>query len=229
MDSGVIAHGGEDFLKICAGVGLPRPVDLVLCGHHHDRVEYRVKWNTESNNMEYYMDFYSENPDSYYHTVSSTANSGARSLPERSPIKIEIQAGAALPVDAVTPVNDHRTNSTYGVAKTPPFAEPLNSASNQVEWWKKFRPLLAQTSALGPIDPRQRFGKFYKLNPAEPKYRSVVESHVVPNVPRGVSVEELPGRLIPPTFQGFRLAQIKKGAIIKMRYIVLNELRKNKF
>lgn len=228
MDAGVIAHGGEDFLKICAGIGLARPVDLVLCGHHHDRVEYRVKWNNQTNIMEYYMDFYSENPSSYYHTISSNGAGGTIELPDKSPIKIEIEQGAALPV-TIKRVNDHRLNLTYGIAKTPPFAEPLNSSANQKEWWQKYRPLLAQTAALGPIDPRQRFGKFYKLEPPKLKYRPVVESHIVPDIPRGVNVEELPSRLVPPTFQGFRLMQIKKGTIVKIRYVVLNELRKNNF
>jgi hypothetical protein len=228
MDSGVIAYGGQEFLEICAGLGLPRPVDLVLWGHHHDRVEYRIKWNNMAGTMEYYMDFYSENPKSYYHTINGADIPGARLLPKNAVLQVRVEQGIPLPV-AIGVVSDHRINATYGVARTPAYAEPLNSSSAPKDWWNRHRPLLAQTSALGPIDPRQRFGKIYKLHPPQKQFRPKVETDGVPDAPRGTSIEELPGILVPPTFQGFRLIQVRDGVIARMRYIVLRDLRRDKF
>ena len=47
---------------------------------------------------------------------------------------------------------------TYPVLTMPPYAAPLNSATNASQWWQAHRPLLLLTAALGPIDPRQRYG-----------------------------------------------------------------------
>ena len=228
MDSGVIAHGGEELLQICAGLDLPRPVDLVLWGHHHDRVEYRIKWNDTARTMEYYTDFYSENPRSYYHTINGFDILGARPLPKNAVLQVRVDQGASLPV-AIGVVTDHRINATHGVARTPAYGDPLNSTADPKDWWNRHRPLLAQTSALGPIDPRQRFGKFYALHPPKKHFRPNVETDGVPDVLRGTSVEELPGAVIPPSFQGFRLIQVRNGVIAKMRYIVLRDLRKDNF
>jgi len=228
MDAGVIAHQGEEFLRICAGVGLPRPVDLVLAGHHHDRVEYRVRWNAAAGTMEYYMDFYTENPKTYYHSINGRDVLGVRPLPKGAVIAVRVEPDPAQPVVLSVSTN-HRINLTHGTVRTPAYGDPLNSTSDPKAWWQKHRPLLAQTSALGPIDPRQRYGAFYRLQPPPQHYRPVIESDREPNVPQGVSVEKLPGRLVPPTFQGFRLVQVRAGAIARMRYIVLRELRKSNF
>lgn len=56
----------EAFLKLCAGVDATRPVDLVPCGHARDRVEYRVAWDREAQELCHFTDFYLENPATYY-------------------------------------------------------------------------------------------------------------------------------------------------------------------
>src|SRR5262245_58516424 len=68
LDNGVISEHGMDFLRLLAGVelGATRPVDLFLCGHHHDRTEYRIRWN--GTDLDYFMDFYLESPSTYYST-----------------------------------------------------------------------------------------------------------------------------------------------------------------
>jgi hypothetical protein len=65
LDYGV-PHGlNNDLLKAAAGVGVARNADLVLSGHGHRRVDYRIEKNSNGE-LTYDMDFYTENPQSYY-------------------------------------------------------------------------------------------------------------------------------------------------------------------
>ncbi len=230
MDDGFLPHGGQSFIDSCAGVNLPRPVDLVLYGHHHERVEHRVRFNEASSKIEYLNDFYTENPERYYSTTSLIAQPD---LPIGSKIEILVVAGASL---AAVPTLVRR-HSGPGVPvrhsarlDTPPYPEPLSAAANPRDWWNRHRPIFAQTAALGPIDERQRFGTFYKVEPPVQKYRTSFEGEPPPGMfPRGVSLEPTPGPHRDVSFQGFRLVQVKDGAIERMRYITLSELRRNNF
>jgi len=40
--------------------------------------------------------------------------------------------------------------------KVPPYPFPLDQALNKRDWWNHHRPLILETSSLGPIDTLQR-------------------------------------------------------------------------
>ena len=221
----------REFLEACAGVGSTRPVDLILCGHVHNFIEYRFRHT--GGGFEFYMDFYSENPTVFYPTTNLPAIS--QQLPADAKIAIEVVEGANLP-PAVAVVRDHRGTGGTGVPATesgkvrvPPYPNPLDKAQDPKTWWQAHRPIHAQTSSLGPIDSRQRFGTFYRITNPPQDYRPVIESD------RGFALGAFDG-VTPiarpfrsPAFQGFRLIQVQDNVIAKMRYIRLAELRKNKF
>lgn len=230
LDIGIGWNGNQEFLEAAAGVGLARPADLILCGHVHRYVEHRFRHT--GSGFEFYTDFYTENPKQYYPTNTLP---GLTDLPSDAKIAVEVTDDAPLqPV--VGTVRDHTggrgTDSIppteYGRVRVPPYPAPLNNATNPKAWWQAHRPLHAQTSALGPIESRQRYGTFYRItNPPEP-YRPIVESD------RGFtrhydSLTPLARPFVAPTFQGFRFVQVRSNVIAKMRYIRLAELRRNNF
>jgi hypothetical protein len=58
----------ETFLQMCLGKGTVAPVNLVLSGHIHKNVEFRLDRDTDGSTL-FYTDFYTENPrDEYYPT-----------------------------------------------------------------------------------------------------------------------------------------------------------------
>ena len=234
MDDGFIATGGQEFLEVCAGSGLPRPVDLVLYGHHHDRVEHRVRLNPSTGKLEFFTDFYTENPKSYYGTINGVAQ---EDLPAGATIAVQIVEGAAAnaqpTVRRVHGPGGEQGVLRVGVIRTPPYPKPLDATADAAAakaWWSEHRPLFAQSSALGPIEERQRLGQFWKVNPPVPEWRPTFEGDPGDQFPRGeTSLEAIPGPARNPTFQGFRLIQVRDGAIHRMRYVTLADLRANNF
>ncbi|MFA7415335.1 MAG: metallophosphoesterase [Rhizobium sp.] len=231
LNVGIGWNRNREFLELCAGVGVPRPVDLILCGHVHRYVEHRFRHT--GNGFEFYMDFYSENPKVYYPTNTLPALSG---LPQNSKIAVQIVENAPLP-PGVAIVRDHRGSAATetvpatesGRARVPPYPDPLDKSTDPRAWWQKHRPVHAQTSALGPIESRQRYGTFYKITNPPQKYRPVIESDRGFAAGAFEGLTPLPRPFISPTFQGFRLIQVKDNVIDKMRYIRLADLRKNDF
>lgn len=227
---GIGWNGNRELLEACAGVGLPRPVDLILCGHVHDRVEYRFRSN--GSELEFYNDFYTENPRNYYAVTSTTDRPD---LPKGSTIAVEVAANAAAPPNVML-VRDHRTHPemVYGKAITPPYPTPLETATDPAAWWQAHRPLHVETAALGPIDARQRVGTFYEISFPLPVGTAtiVVETdRGEPNEPDrpGQTIKVLPPPVLNPNFQGFRLIQVANNVIAKMRYITLTDLRRKGF
>lgn len=47
LSCGVSKGLNEEFLKLCVGMGVPRRVDLVLSGHGHKNVEFRLGFGTD--------------------------------------------------------------------------------------------------------------------------------------------------------------------------------------
>lgn len=232
LDVGIGWNRNREFLEACAGVGLDRPVDLILCGHVHRYVEHRFRHT--GSGFEFYTDFYTENPRQWYPTRNQP---GLSDLPDGAPIIVEVVEGAPLPA-SIGQVRDHRAPARAtesipptisGRARTRPYADPLENAADPRDWWKRHRPLHAQTSSLGPIDNRQRFGTFYRITNPDPACRPVIESDrgFVPGAFE--SLEVLPRPFVAPTFQGFRLAQVKGNVIERMRYITLADLRAKDF
>ena len=144
LDFGSAQLHEEEFLQICAGAGVPRKVDAVLFGHGHYRADFRVDWDATEKKIEFYFDFFTENPTEYYNS---------RKIGIQDPVGIRVRLGAALkgkPSDIDT---------GWGKAKSleiPPYQAPLSLATDKRQWWEKHRPLLLQTGAVGPMDVNQR-------------------------------------------------------------------------
>ena len=66
FDYGVSRGRANDLLQLIAGVGSPRPADVTLHGHVHRFNEFRIA--TVNGELAYFMDFYTQNPASYYPT-----------------------------------------------------------------------------------------------------------------------------------------------------------------
>jgi hypothetical protein len=214
----------DDFIKMCTGVGQPRPVDMILYGHVHDRVEFRVTWDAADTRLRYYHDFYTENPTTYYNSNNDTHTPG---LAADSPIVVAIEEGASVPptVTVVTqhaPAGSKATPRNIGRIVTPPYATPLNKATDPKAWWASHRPIFAQTAALGPGDPRQRFGTYWTS-----PFTGLLE--VENGKPGPPTTTPMPVVIPHPPAQGFRLLQVHNGVIWRSRYVVLSQLRADNF
>jgi hypothetical protein len=237
LDNGVISEHGMDFLRLLAGVGVARPVDLFLCGHHHDRTEYRLRWN--GNDLEYYMDFYMESPTTYYGTTSDfdlATPAGPVLKGSRLAIKIDPEAPKTGVIIGQV-VREGTLSEVRGTIAVPPYPNTLENSTNPKQWWSDHRPIIAQTAALGPIDPRQRFDPMwevrYAASSSSPAVTYTVETKNKPNPtpPAGATstVKQLLTQNPEPTFNGFRLVQVANNAIERVRYITLTELREANF
>jgi len=152
LDDGIAKGEINAFLQTCAGVNASRPVDLVLCGHNHDRVEYRLKSQNNGPGLRYFTDFYLGNPNRYY------------------PSKQEgVDGKAHIRVKDNTSLNGqtHRTTDNrfdpplqFSQLDVPPYANSLDKVADRKQfksdWWTSHRPLIVETAALGPLDQRQR-------------------------------------------------------------------------
>lgn len=65
LANGVSKGFNQEFLEICAGVGVSRMVDLVLSGHGHKNVEFRLGFEPDKKFL-FFHDYYTENPTKYY-------------------------------------------------------------------------------------------------------------------------------------------------------------------
>lgn len=146
LDWGVSRGKTTEFLDLCAGKEEPYPgVDLVLFGHIHTRTELRIKWNRDLKQLEYFHDYYSQNPDYYYRSKKSKG-----SFDEVEGIVLEIR-------NSVSPNGIPSKDETgRKVLPIPPYPKPLNQSDNPAAWWQDHRPLFIQGAPLGPMDNKQR-------------------------------------------------------------------------
>jgi 3',5'-cyclic AMP phosphodiesterase CpdA len=146
-----VADHGDHFLFLCAGGRGGRKVDLILCGHDHSNVEYRVEFDPETKEFEYYLDYYTANPDRYYNSREFEAG--------EKEVAIRVLAELDEPQDLVK-VRDHRPDSTEAIEllrrDVPINSNSLDRQQDPKSWWKIHSPLIVQTPALGPIDQNQR-------------------------------------------------------------------------
>jgi hypothetical protein len=142
--NGIAEQLADEFLGICAGDATHRPVDLVLCGHAHWRVEFRIE-RASTGELRYFTDFYTENPQRDYDSMY-----GADALAEM--VEVEVKRGATLPAVAQPPADGKGPRHVV----IPPYSRPLNESDDPLGWWREHRPLVVQTSALGYIDHNQR-------------------------------------------------------------------------
>lgn len=151
LDSGTSNGLVDEFLRACAGKGVTRPVDLLLSGHIHRSVEFRIKWNSVVKTMEYYYDFYSENPTNYYNTkllsVNNRNTTVTRILRDLSDDELDVREFSRS-------VNGKAVK--YYRLFVKPYSKPLNNSNDKKSWWDSHRPLITQTAALGPLEGAQR-------------------------------------------------------------------------
>ena len=151
LDYGIARGSTEAFLEMCVGHGTPRKVDLVLCGHIHSNVEYRLEWDPDKRFL-FYTDFYTDNPEKYYPTLSNLDPLTGEHRPagDTTRLEIYITEGAALGV-LPQPLQEG-----YARLEVPPYSDPLNAANDAHQWWDRHRPLVMQTASLGSMDRSQR-------------------------------------------------------------------------
>ena len=192
LDYGIAKGKIDEFLKLCTGHGAPRAVDMVLSGHVHKNVEYRVEWNDKDKFL-FFSDFYTENPKSYYPTGSPDGRLYIEVTPDARP------NARPRPV----PMREHRGASrgaSHQLVRVPPYADPLDSTPRPATWWKRHRPLLLQTASVGPLDSWQRRdSKNQKPSPSFRGFREIkVERDVVVSVDY-VRLDDLAGRRSRPS------------------------------
>ncbi len=230
LDFGIARGRADEFVRIAAGEGFSRPVDVILCGHQHDRVEFRFRLDRASKLLQFFTDFYTENPENYYATINNRRTGG---IEAGQPIQIRIKSGAPANGHPQV-VRDNRGGVTKVTAtlEVPPYSDPLNSTNSAARWWQTHRPLLLQTGALGPIDPRQRFDPRWKLT-AKVGNSTMTVTIETANPPKKsavvTNVEPLPPVSPNAMFRGFRLLQVRENVITRIRYVTLAELRSRNF
>ncbi len=161
LDWGISKGKTLEFLNLCVKKNNQQPVDLVLFGHVHKQVAFRLGWDPTRNELLYFNDFYTEVPEQYYPSYDY----GLSSRDER-PIHLRVRRGARLnatPVEA----RDARTGTMYRRLDVPPYPTPLNDAPDPKGWWEAHRPLMLQTASVGPIDKNQR------IDPDDPEKPSI--------------------------------------------------------
>ena len=167
LDFGVAAsreHNPDNayaMLRLLAGQGTRRAADMVLAGHTHRHNEFRVG-TTPNGELQYFLDFYTSNPTSYYPTRFLTKwpeypvqmnATFVFDIVKNSYAKTYVDVAPDSPPDAVPhPVQGWLLK--YAV-KVPPYPDPLDRTTDVARWWDYHRPLVVQTSALGPLDNSQ--------------------------------------------------------------------------
>lgn len=151
LDYGIARGSTEAFLEMCVGQGTPRKVDLVLCGHIHSNVEYRLEWDPARRFL-FYTDFYTENPERYYPSLSNLNPVTGERKAEGAVTRLQIYVKEGTTAGAMPqPITEG-----YARLDVPPYADPLNSTSDPRGWWDSHRPLVMQTASLGSMDRNQR-------------------------------------------------------------------------
>ena len=152
LDYGIARGSTEEFLQLCVGLGAPRKVDLVMCGHIHTNVEYRLGWDDERRFL-FYTDYYFQNPERYYDTLSSLDLETGEFKQDGSPatrVQIYVKEGAQ-PGAGPVPIDE-----LHGRLEVPPYSTPLNESQDPAGWWDKRRPVIMQSASLGSMDRNQR-------------------------------------------------------------------------
>ncbi|MEJ7601261.1 MAG: tachylectin-related carbohydrate-binding protein [Kofleriaceae bacterium] len=168
LEFGVSRNHADALMERLVGEGSRRAADVVFAGHTHRHNEFSVR-RTHTGEVTYFMDFYSENPTSYYATRYAT---GWKST--IFPTNPWLPGGHTPPQILLTPVTevayveivegaapDAKPEPLTGLEafkyaiNVPPYATPLASSNDPKAWWASHRPLVLQTGALGPTDTAQ--------------------------------------------------------------------------
>ena len=193
LDFGIATWHG-DFLDLCAD---PK-VDLVLCGHVHEKIEFRIRRDANGG-FRYFTDFYTENPAEHRESFDwrrvSVPGPGMLTtiVGDKRPIFIRVDPDARVD-GPVVEVRDDRPNTPveFRQLKVPPYKDPLAQAKDKPDWWSRHRPLVLQTACVGPLDHSRRLG--------------------AGNNPRA-------------TFQGIRALRVDDDHVRLIRYVGIADIR----
>jgi hypothetical protein len=201
MDFGVAVGETEALMRLCVGAEGLRAADLVLCGHGHDRVEFRLGWDATRRHFLFYTDFYTENPAGYLpslHCTLAEIKNVSPSVVHAATVRahVAVRSGAPMVPHPIV-VRDHRDTlwATYHRIDVPPYPDPLNATSDARQWWEKHRPLIMQTAAVGPVDQNTR---------------------------RDTDTNKLRPRTV---FQGIRVFTVADNVIRRGHYVTMQEIR----
>lgn len=168
LDDGIargVADHSIDLLALFVGANGGRKVDLVLCGHGHNNVEYRIG---SSGAIDFYMDYYTENPAQYYNSHEFEAG-------KKRAVMIRVKSSLSAPT-RLAEIQNPRPFAQPSVVlrRDVPSNKQSLDRSNKPKnvWWKEHRPLILQTPALGPIDRNQRKEENTE-DPTEPAFQGV--------------------------------------------------------
>jgi hypothetical protein len=147
LDDGTASGSKDALAQLFAGKGVSRPVNLVVSGHGHYRMEFRLKWNARRKYLETYMDHYLATPAAFYPTSVIESDGTTR----RYLTKIERGAPPQGTKHDVTDPNDTIWKDLSWIS-VPPYADPLSDSPDESAWWARHSPVVTQTAALGPCD-----------------------------------------------------------------------------
>jgi hypothetical protein len=180
-------------------------VDVVLCGHIHERAEFRMR--LDDGQLQFFMDFYTENPPEYRETSDWLQFLGRSSVVkeegDKRPIFLEVDPTVAAG-QAVREARGHHkllppeVATVFRALRIPPYSDPLDRAEDKDAWWAKHRPLVLQTACLGPVDYPQR-----------PRMDEETKTATRPRV----------------MFQGIRTLSIEDDRIARIAYVGIEEIR----
>lgn len=129
--------------------------------------------------------------DFYTHNPKSYYTTRISSWDLNQPVWVSVKSEAKIDEVPVTNIQDPLYDGKEAFLETPPYPKPLNESTSPAQWWSEHRPLIMQTAGAGP---REGSANDWK----------------VPGNPR-------PG----PTFQGFRIVEVKNDQIRAIRNVRL--------
>jgi hypothetical protein len=190
LNFGIASDGVTDLLRLCAG----GKVDVVLCGHTHERAEFRLKPDGQGGFL-FFTDFYTENPSEY----RASHDREKRDEAQRIHIVVDAQAKAGEMVEIVRDQRDDGF-AEFRRLRVPPYPDTLRDATNKRAWWKRHRPLILQTACLGPVDYSQRRPSEGRALKPEVSFQGVrlvaVDGDHISSI-RYVGIDEIRGRAAP--------------------------------
>jgi hypothetical protein len=199
LDYGIAVGQQEALARLIAGDGADRPATLVCCGHGHYRIEYRLRWNDSSRQLEAYTDHYLANPEVYYPTRVVEGDWWTTASHKRYLVRVQEGAPAA---GAPQLIRDHQGTTIWpdlSELRVPPYPTPLATAPDPAAWWKAHAPVVVETAAVGPCMNSRATLKVNKQPPA-PNFQGFRLLQVTSNViarAHYVTMPELRGASFP--------------------------------
>lgn len=160
LDFGVMRGKKMEFLQLCNGVGVSKPVTMVLSGHIHVNAEFRTKYNPTDKTFSFYTDFYTENPTAYELNVDCNIHEIQNMNPQKMYIvDKDSQKTFNVAITADAGINEpirKNSNGTFTM-RTKPNGASLDQTKEGARnlWWNWYQPLFIQTGALGPMNSQR--------------------------------------------------------------------------